>query len=214
MLGLMIKDVYTIKRQFKIVVLMSIFYIGFSILDNNIGFLSFVALFANIGLILPIFSYDEKGQWDKYARILPVSYEKMVLSRYVEVLIVNGVMLAILIPISLFVKKPEEEFLEILSILVAVISIGVLLISIMFPIIYKKGIEKARIMIFVVILVPTCLIATLAKWNINIDLHQILVSPVVGFISYHLYIICPLIAAVSLALSYQISKSIVAKKEY
>ena len=214
MLGLMIKDVYTIKRQFKIVVLMSIFYIGFSILDNNIGFLSFVALFANIGLILPIFSYDEKGQWDKYARILPVSYEKLVLSRYVEVLIVNGVMLAILIPISLFVKKPEEEFLEILSILVAAISIGVLLISIMFPIIYKKGIEKARIMIFVVILVPTCLIATMAKWNININLHQILVSPTVNFISYHLYIICPLIAAVFLALSYKISKSIVAKKEY
>ena len=214
MFGLIIKDVYTIKRQFKIALVMSVFYIIFSILDNNIGFLSFVALFANIALILPTFSYDEKGQWDKYARILPVSYEKMVLSRYIEVIIVNGVMLAILTPISLFVKKPEEEFLMILSILVVAICIGVILISIMFPIIYKIGMEKARIMIFVIVLVPTCLIATMTKLNININLPQILESPVVKYVSYHLYIICPLIAAVFIALSYQISKAVVAKKEY
>jgi len=214
MLGLIIKDVYTIKRQFRIVLVMSLFYIIFSVLDNNLGFLSFVALFANIGLILPTFSYDEKGQWDKYARILPVSYEKMVLSRYIEVLVLNGVMLAILTPISLFVKKPDEEFFMILSILVVAICIGVILISIMFPIIYKIGMEKARIMIFVIVLVPTCLIATMTKLNININLPQILESPVVKYISYHLYIICPLIAAVFLTLSYQISKAVVAKKEY
>ena len=160
MLGLMIKDVYTMKKQLKVVLVISLFYIIFSIADNNIGFLSFVALFANLGLILSTFSYDEKNHWDKYATILPVSYQRIVFSRYAEILIINVAMFVILAPISFFVKQPEQEILEVLSVIIAVICMGIILLSIMFPIIYKIGMEKARIMIFVIIFIPVCAVGT------------------------------------------------------
>jgi len=214
MLGLMIKDVYTMKKQLKVVLVISLFYIIFSIADNNIGFLSFVALFANLGLILSTFSYDEKNHWDKYATILPVSYQRIVFSRYAEILIINVAMFVILAPISFFVKQPEQEILEVLSVIIAVICMGIILLSIMFPIIYKIGMEKARIMIFVIIFIPICAVVTLGKLDMNFNIGNLLESPVVNFISYHLYIICPLIAAVFFALSFQLSKVIVAKKEY
>ena len=214
MLGLMIKDVYTMKRQVKMTLLISLFYIIFSIADNNISFLSLVSMFANLGILLSTFSYDEKSHWDKYARILPVSYQKIIFSRYAEILIVNVAVLVILMPISFFVKQPEQEILEVLSILVAVSCVGVILLSIMFPIIYKIGMEKARIMIFVIMFIPICATVTLGKLDIGLNMRHFLESPVVNFISYHLYIICPLIAAVVFVLSYQISNAIVAKKEY
>ena len=214
MLGLMIKDVYTMKKQLKIVLVISLFYIIFSIADNNIGFLSFVALFANLGLILSTFSYDEKSHWDKYARIIPVSYQKVVASRYAEILFVNVFIFIILMPISFFVKRPEQEILEVLSILVAVICVGVILLAIMFPIIYKIGMEKARVMLFVIMFIPICATVTLGKLDFGLNMSLFLKSPVVNFISYHLYIICPLIAAAFFVLSYKISKTIVAKKEY
>jgi len=214
MLGLMFKDVYTMKKQLKMTLVISLFYIIFSIADNNIGFLSFVVMFANLGILLSTFSYDEKSHWDKYARILPVSYQKIVFSRYAEILIVNAVVFVILTPISFFIKKPEQEILEVLTILVAVICVSIILLSIIFPIVYKLGMEKARIMIFIIIFIPICAAVTIGKLDIDLNMAKILESPAVNFVSYHLYIICPLIAAVVFALSYQISKSIVRKKEY
>jgi len=135
MLGLMIKDVYTMKKQSKMTIVISLFYIIFSIADNNIGFLSFVVMFANLGILLSTFSYDEKSHWDKYARILPVSYQKIVFSRYAEILIINAAVFAIIMPISFFIKKQDQETLEVLSIIVAVICVSIILLSIIFPII-------------------------------------------------------------------------------
>ena len=214
MLGLMIKDVYTMKKQMKMTLVISLFYIIFSIADNNIGFLSFVVMFANLGVLLSTFSYDEKSHWDKYARILPISYQKIVFSRYAEILIVNAVVFVILMPIMFFIKKPEQEILEVLTILIAVICVSIILLSIMFPIVYKLGMEKARIMIFVIIFIPVCAAVTIGKLDIGLNMASFLESPVANFIGDHLYIICPLIAAVFFAISYQISNAIVAKKEY
>jgi len=214
MLGFMLKDVYTMKKQMKMTLVISLFYIIFSIADNNIGFLSFVVMFANLGVLLSTFSYDEKSHWDKYARILPISYQKIVFSRYAEILIVNAVVFVILMPIMFFIKKPEQEILEVLTILIAVICVSIILLSIMFPIVYKLGMEKARIMIFVIIFIPVCATVTIGKLDIGLNMASFLESPVADFIGYHLYIICPLIAAAFFAISYQISNAIVAKKEY
>jgi len=84
----------------------------------------------------------------------------------------------------------------------------------MFPIVYKLGMEKARIMIFVIIFIPVCATVTIGKLDIGLNMASFLESPVADFIGYHLYIICPLIAAAFFAISYQISNAIVAKKEY
>lgn len=214
MLGFMIKDVYAMKKQIKMVLLISFLYIGISIVNKNIAFLSFVVLFADMGLILAIFSYDDKGHWEKYARILPISYQRMVFSRYVEVLIVNGVLFAISVPISMFIKEPGQEMLEVISIIVVSVCMGIILLSIMFPVIYKIGIEKARIMIFILVFIPVLVVAVLKTMDININVGQLLSNPTVDYISYHLYFICPLIATVFLVVSYLISKPIVANKEY
>lgn len=214
MLGFMLKDVYAMKKQIKIVLLLSLFYIGISIVNKNIAFLSFLVLFADMGLILAAFSYDDKGHWEKYARILPISYQKMVLSRYTEVLIVNGAMFAIFMPITIFLKEPEQEVLEVFSFMVTAICIGIILLSIMFPVVYKIGLEKARIMIFVLVFIPVFLVTILKTMDININMAQLAANPIVEYISYHLYFIGPLIAAVFLVVSYLISKPIVANKEY
>ena len=214
MIGLMIKDVYTMKKQSKMTLLISLFYIIFSIADKNIGFLSFVVMFANLGILLSTFSYDEKSHWEKYSRILPVSYQKIVFSRYAEILIINAAVFAIIMPISFFIRNPDLEILEVLSIIVAVICVSIILLSIIFPIIFKLGMEKARVMIFIIIFIPICATVTLGKLDIGLNMAEFLDSPIVNYISYHLYIICPLIAAVFFILSYQISKSVVAKKEY
>lgn len=214
MLGLILKDIYTMKKQLKIVALISAFYIFFAIAQNEVSFMAYMALFVNLGIAIATFSYDEKSNWEKYARVLPMSFKKMVQSRYVEELVLSALMLAILIPMGILFKQSDKEILEILSIIVAAISAGIVMIAIMYPLIYKVGIEKARIAIFAIILVPAIAMLILGKMNILLTIEKLAENPFVNYISYHLYIICPLIALVLLALSYLISIAVVGKKEY
>lgn len=213
MLGLMMKDIFSVKKQLKITLLIMFIYIVLSISTHNISFLSFVALFMDLGVLFAVFSYDEKCHWNKYSRILPLDYRKLVLTRYAEVLIVNIILFIILVPISFFVKLPDEEMLMIISILASVISCGVIILSFIMPFIYKYGIEKARIIIYLLIAIPFIGAITITRF-INIDIEAVGQLELVNELISHVYIIGPIAALLILVLSYQCSVRVVSKKEY
>lgn len=214
MLGLLIKDFYAMKRQFKMVGLISLVYFVISITTKNIAFIGYLALFANIGLIIAAFGYDEKPNFEKFARVLPVTYKQLVFSRYLETLLINAAITAVLIPASLYIKTAEQEKLEVVSMVTGVVSAGIILVALMLPFIYKMGVEKARIFIFVIVFVPVLGITIIGKMNLGLELNKLMESPLVNFISYHIYIIAPMLAVILLGISYQISQTIMGKKEY
>ena len=102
-------------------------------------------------MFLSTFSYDDFNKWNAYAITLPVSRKNIVKSKYISTIIIImvsslfGLLISYLISMlpsqSLDLKYVVEEFLS--SLLGVVI-----IVSIMFPMIFKFGIEKARFFIF------------------------------------------------------------------
>ena len=82
--------------------------------------------------------------------------------------------------------------------------------AIMYPIIFKFGVEKARIAIFVFVFAFIFLINFLVmQTNMLSNL-----SPILTFIGNYYYIVLPLIGILALVISYIISVKIYMKKEF
>ena len=212
MVGCILKDIYSLKRQVKVIGFVLAIYIVLSVINKDVSFMSFIIVFANIGIGFATFSYDEHSHFNRYAHILPVPLHKQVLARYVESVGVNLVMILISIPLSMMIDETGMSMIELLTVIMIVFSIGVLLIAIMFPLIYKMGIERARVLLFGIVMIGAMGVMLFQKsglgggmdWDGDPLLQSILMS---------LWYLAPLASLVLAGISYFISAHIVTHKE-
>ena len=98
-----------------------------------------------MALSLPIscMAYDERCQWDRYARSLPLSASVLVLSKYLLSLFLYAAVFVIFLPVAWFIHLGAEGkfFREFL--LFFVIGMGsIFSMSILYPILFRCGIEN------------------------------------------------------------------------
>lgn len=82
MKGLILKDIYNLKKQYKVLLLLFVFYTGFSLFTGDAGFLTGVLSLMMVMLTITTLAYDERSKWEKYALTMPVSRTDLVLSKY------------------------------------------------------------------------------------------------------------------------------------
>lgn len=87
----------------------------------------------------------------------------------------------------------------------ATLSIGMVIMSVIFPLIFKFGVEKGRIFMMIVLFAPTALILLLSKLEISMPDEKTIQS---------LLYLSPIVAAVIFIASIYISMSIYNKKEF
>lgn len=170
MRGLIIKDLLNLKKQGKILVFIILVYSIITIASDDNNF--FAAAIAMIFAFIPMttFAFDEQVKWDKYALTMPVSRKEMVLSKYVLGLISSAVALLI----NLFfltisgIGFTKDSMLSALAIL----CVGLIFVTISLPIVFKMGVEKARLFIMLVIFTPTGLVVLLSKWGVQMPSSQ------------------------------------------
>lgn len=161
-------------------------------------------------IFITTFSYDEYNSWDAYAISMPVSRKDIVKSKYIAsiILIFIAVIFTIIISLIIGLIYNNINFQEIIAnVLICAASI-ITLEAIMFPLIYKFGVEKGRITIFVGIFGIALLIGFLLK-NFNVDANNFIV-----FFDKYYYLIIPITLIIVLVISYLISKKIYWKKEF
>ena len=167
MTGLLYKEFYTLKRylkQYSTILIMftlisvymkSVIYLQ-SMLSMSLGMLTFTGI-----------TYDKMYGWDKLALTMPVSRSGIVLSKYIMSALVSATALIVSSVIGIVIKQfvPVEEGIEDI-LMVAVVLFGALLLiyAVILPIIYKFGVEKARIMMFGIIAIPIVLITILVRY--------------------------------------------------
>ena len=95
MRGLILKDFYSIGRSGKVLLPMILFFFVMSFAAGSTSFATGYVMV--LALLLPItsMSYDAASKWDTYAVSLPISRTKIVLSKYLFLLIL--MLLAILL---------------------------------------------------------------------------------------------------------------------
>lgn len=202
--GLIYKEVCMFKSQIKSWILgLGILCIYGFILKNMSILLMMTAL---MGLIscLTTFTYDKTYRCDEYVAAMPLSRQKIVISKYAFLLILDVVLTlltgtAAIIAGSFF----SESLTTTLGAAAGVLGATLFLQAVVIPIIYAFGPEKARF-VFVVVGITPYILLMLFKDKIGaMDL---------GFLRNYLWII-PLILVGVIGISLWLSIRIYTKKD-
>lgn len=142
MKGLMWKDIYTLLKQAKFILLLMVLFAclpGYS--------MSAFAIFYGAMLPITALAYDERSKWDELAAMMPYSVKEIVGSKYVLGLLLVGGISALSIAARIvigIIKAAPFDAEGIISILIlACLSLVLLMVDL--PLMFRLGVEKGRI---------------------------------------------------------------------
>ena len=207
MLGFIKKDLAIIKSNFKILGILIICYIFMSISGKMD--ISFILPFMSVMIMISSFSYDTYNKWDAYLITLPNGRKNSVKAKYGATILLIGITSIVTILISCLISFKSINFEELLVTNLGTIFGTLLVLSIMYPIIYKFGLEKARIMIFAGVFGVVIIGGFLLE---KIDLTNVLNT--LAFLENYLILILIIVMIIMVYISYFISLKIQMNKEY
>ena len=166
-----------------------------------------------LSIMMPIssMSYDEAGQWYRYAFSLPIPRRTLVLSKYVLGFLVSlgGLVVSAIGNIIILALTNGENALESWLTIIGFLELGVIFLSIIIPILFKYGVEKGRLFIVVIAVIPSLLVALLGS---TLKTSGTLM-PSAELLQAILYS-SPLFTLAIFLISFRISVRICRKKEY
>lgn len=166
MTGLILKDLLNLKRQGKLLGILILFYLFLSVSTKNSSF--FGGVIAVMCALLPVtaMSFDERCKWDKYALTMPVNRRDLVLSKYILAAIFCAA--GFLINFIYNLITGSGEITEVLQISLSLLSVGLFLLSLLLPILFKYGVEKGRLLMILVLFLPTAIVIFLSSQGFSL----------------------------------------------
>ena len=210
MLGLIKKDFLLIKANLKSMMIVFIVYL---ILTFQGAFdVVFIVPLIGIMLFISTFSYDDFNNWNSYAVTLPNGRKNVVRAKYIASIILTVILgigaLAIGIGIS-YTKTNSINLDEIISSLMGTMLSSVIIITLLYPIVFKFGATNGRIILFAVVFGIAGIGAFIAQF---VDM-TFIINMINRLDSYALVAI-PIISVILLGISYLISNKIYQSKEF
>ncbi len=206
MKGLIIKDILNLKKQAKIMLFFILFYgvMSFATKDSNMA--TFILVLMLSMMVITSFAYDDVAKWDKYALSMPITRKEAVASKYVLMVISNifGAVLSILMSLVTGTLLKTLNVKDMLLFTGSAVGVSIIFISIIMPLIYKFGVEKARLMVFIVVAIPMLIGFLVANSGMN---------PPSDDVVKGLIYASPIFAILIVAISYMISCKIYMNKE-
>ncbi|HBE9428103.1 ABC-2 transporter permease [Clostridioides difficile] len=211
MKGLILKDLLNLKGNIKFILLFIIMF-GFmsSLGDGNVNNFIGVIIVLCTTMIVSTFSYDDLNKWDSYVLTMPINRNDIVLSKYLTMLIFSfiGVLVSLIVSVTIGYFKNTLILNETLLINALILSISVCFGSLILPLIYKFGTERARLLMILSFLVPTLALLVFKSILENIS-SPISIEIILNTLVYSL----PFVAILLFVISYFISSKIYSKKE-
>lgn len=154
MKGLIATDLYALKKQLLISGAVGALYLGIAVFADNVSMVVFLIMF---GAMMPIsaFTFNEQCHWDTYANTLPVRRRDFVGAKCVmglgfmlvaTVLSCCGVVLANVVN--------GRAFYEGLIMQPVAGCVGLIYVSAFLVLIFKLGVERARMFMVMALLIP------------------------------------------------------------
>ena len=208
MIGLIMKDLLLIKGNLKTAILLFIVFILLAI--NGNGNFAFIPAFISVMLFMSTFSYDEFNHFDAYAITMPNGKTNIVKAKYIASMIL--VLIACLVTFVIcFVIGYIQNNLDLNELFYTILGSGfaiTLFQALIYPFIFKFGIEKGRIGIFIGVFLIVAIIGYILEKGIQLP------TNVITFVNQYFLILCPVILIICLCISYIISKRIYLKKQF
>ncbi|HIS67807.1 MAG TPA: ABC-2 transporter permease [Candidatus Gallacutalibacter stercoravium] len=159
MKGLLIKDLLGLKKYYRTVLILCVFYVVLTFTMNSFSMIGGMVTLLMAMIPIAAFSYDEMAKWDIFGLSLPVTRQQVVLSRYLLAALFAGagILFSLLVSwVYLLVKGGVWQ--EQMAIVLTCGGFGLLLVSVLIPLIYKLGAEKARFAMMAVVVLGVMLI--------------------------------------------------------
>ena len=209
MLGLIKKDLLMIKGNLRQAILFLVVFIILALQENNI--IVIVPVFVSMMIFMTTFSYDEYNKWEAYAISLPVSRKNIVKAKYFASIILWAIapLVTAVITVVMGIFEQNINYSEMIGMILGCVFSIVLLEALMFPLIFKFGVEKGRIGVFIGVFVIAALLGFIFT---GIDLEN--ANGFIEFFNNYYYILIPLVAVILMVISYFVSKKIYLKKEF
>lgn len=161
MTGLLLKDILNLKQQAKSYLFIVLVWLAIAIYIKDSEFFSGVMIMFMMMVPLSAFAYDEHCKWDRLGLTMPVTRFQMVLAKYLLTGLVGAVVSVISTAVSIFLNgKPGEC----IGTSVVLFCIGVIMSSIVLPLIFKFGVEKGRILTISAVLLPIGVVIILSQY--------------------------------------------------
>lgn len=211
MKGILLKDIFTVlnnRRQFTLILAMGLVF-TFVFQDGG----QYISMMFSLMLMMFVyssFSYDESAKWDRYAATLPVKRSTVVASKYLLTLLCAfaSLALSLIIAVISWAVGFTNSFIDGFSSSFAVIAAMTFGLSLMLPITFRFGVEKARFINIVVFMVPYALVLFLLPL---IQKGGLQIPPILLQI---LPWVLPLLLIIMLVVSFFLSVRFYANKEF
>ncbi len=164
MTGLLLKDIYTMLKQTKYFLLLTI-ALGF--LQNDF-MLTYVICYASM-LPLTALGYDERAKWNKFADMLPYTTNELVGCKYIMGYLSTAAATLIMILIKCFYVLTGKAVFshEYWIVLLLTICAASIIQAVNLPFMFWVGVERGRLL-FIIFVVVFIVSATTALDNLNV----------------------------------------------
>lgn len=209
MLGMIKKDLFMIRNNLKSLLLAIIIYFFYTMMFDMD--MSFILPFMIMMICISTFSYDDYNNWHSFASSLPKGKINIVKSKYITTISLTIIATIISIICTFIISnfKTTINFSDAISSIGGYLFAIFILVSILFPFLFKYGAEKGRIVMFILGMGIVAVFILLKKvLNISIP------ANIITFFDSYGLIIFLVLSVIFISVSYLISKKIYLKKEF
>ena len=210
MIGFIKKDIALIKSSIKLLGVLIIIYAVMAFIGEMD--ISFILPFMSIVIMISTFSYDSFNKWDAYSISLPDGKRNNVKAKYIVTLVMILIVSLITTILSCIISYNNMKIIDFEQIMISTLSMifsTLLVLSFMYPVIYKFGVEKARIGIFITVFVVAIICSLISNF---LDLSTIIKT--LSFIENYIVTILIISSIAMVFISYKISETIFRNKEF
>ena len=210
MLGLIKKDFLLIKANSKSMIIIFIIYLMMAF--QGTFDVTFIVPLIGIMLFISTFSYDDFNKWNSYAVTIPDGRKNVVRAKYIASIILTVILGAVALAIGVgidYVKTNSINLDETISALMGTVLTSVIIISLLYPAIFKFGATNGKIILFAVVFAIAGVGALISNF---VDMTSV-ISMINELDNYELIAI-PIISIILLGISYLISNKIYQNKEF
>lgn len=165
MKALLMKDFYTLWRQLKVYLLVMLVISVFNGAYGNI----FITIWAAL-LPYTAMAYDERSKWDQMAAMMPYSTRDIVVSKYVMGWLCTAAAALFAMVLQLLqtvLGSPLAAFAPVDNLMGCCASLCLLAITL--PLMFRFGVEKGRLMMFLIIFLVCGSAGALSSIAISVD---------------------------------------------
>ena len=168
MKGLLLKEFYSLRSYMKTVGTMILFVSAIAFFSNDMSYTSGITVVWITMISVTTFSIDHNVGWNQFSLTLPISTNIIVLSKYVlsAILVGLGGIISILLNVLITIIRSGYIPIEMFYATAGICAVALLMIAVLLPLIYKYGVEKVRIMMLFVFVIPFGIFMLLSWLNV------------------------------------------------